>query len=222
MTLKGLAARVFARIVAVKTRRWSSHPWAVQEKVFHDLIKQGSRTKFGKDHGFDQIRSYRDYVERVPVRDYENLRPYIETMVAGKPDILWPGKPLYLAKTSGTTSGAKYIPITEVSIKEQVKASRNAILSYIHETGNTSFVNGKMIFLQGSPELEEKNGIKLGRLSGISAHFVPNYLQKNRMPSWETNCIEDWETKVNAIVAETLPENMTVIAGIPSWVQMYF
>lgn len=222
MTLKGIAARVFASMVARKTKRWSSHPWAAQEKVFQQLIKKGSATLFGRDHEFDQIRSHQEFVKRVPVRDYEDLRSYIDKMVAGEPDILWPGRPLYLAKTSGTTSGAKYIPITEVSIKEQVKASRNAILSYIHETGNTSFVNGRMIFLQGSPELEEKNGIKLGRLSGISAHFVPNYLQKNRMPSWETNCIEDWETKVNAIVKETLHENMTVIAGIPSWVQMYF
>ena len=222
MTLKGIAARVFASIVARKTRRWSSRPLAAQERVFRELIQKGAGTRFGNDHKFGQIQSHLEFTEQVPVRDYENLRPYIDKMVAGEADILWPGRPLYLAKTSGTTSGAKYIPITEVSIKEQVKASRNAILSYIHETGNTAFVNGKMIFLQGSPELEEKNGIKLGRLSGISAHFVPNYLQKNRMPSWETNCIEDWETKVNAIVDETLKENMTVIAGIPSWVQMYF
>ena len=117
---------------------------------------------------------------------------------------------------------AKYIPITEESIKYQIEASRNAILNYIDETGNAEFVNGKMIFLQGSPELHEKNGIKLGRLSGISAHYVPNYLQKNRLPSWETNCIDDWETKVNKIVEETMNEDMTVIAGIPSWVQMYF
>ena len=103
-----------------------------------------------------------------------------------------------------------------------IQAARNAILSYIHETGKAEFVKGKMIFLQGSPILEEKNGIKLGRLSGIVAHFVPKYLQKNRMPSWETNCIEDWETKVNAIVEETIKEDMRVISGIPSWVQMYF
>ncbi len=143
-------------------------------------------------------------------------------VVAGDSDILWPGKPIYFAKTSGTTSGAKYIPITKESIKQQVEASRNAILNYINETGNADFVDGRWIFLQGSPELEEKNGIKLGRLSGISAHYVPNYLQKNRLPSWETNCIDDWDTKVNAIVDETINENMTVIAGIPSWVQMYY
>ena len=143
-------------------------------------------------------------------------------VVAGESNILWPGKPLYFAKTSGTTSGAKYIPLTKESMPFHVVAARNAILNYIHQTGNAHFVEGKMIFLQGSPVLEQKNGIQLGRLSGIVAHFVPAYLQKNRLPCWETNCIEDWETKVDAIVNETVAQNMTVISGIPSWVQMYF
>lgn len=193
-----------------------------QQRTFKDLIRQAGHTAFGRDHGFGQIQNYADFASRVPVRDYEELRPYVERMLQGEPDVLWPGTPLYFAKTSGTTSGAKYIPITRPSIKEQVRASRNAILNYIHHTGNASFVDGKMIFLQGSPVLEEKNGIKTGRLSGISAHYVPGYLQKNRLPSWETNCIEDWEAKVDRIVEETLEEDMTVIAGIPSWVQMYF
>lgn len=186
------------------------------------LIQKAALTEFGRDHHFGKITSHADFVEHVPIRDYEELKPYIEKVVAGSINILWPGKPIYFAKTSGTTSGAKYIPITQTSIKNQVEASRNAILNYIHETGNSDFVKGKMIFLQGSPVLHEKNGIKLGRLSGISAHYVPNYLQKNRLPSWETNCIEDWETKVNTIVEETKNQDMTVIAGIPSWVQMYF
>jgi len=103
-----------------------------------------------------------------------------------------------------------------------IKAARNALLMYIAETGNADFVNGKLIFLQGSPIIDERDGIKTGRLSGIVAHYVPGYLQKNRMPSWETNCIDDWETKVDAIVKETLKEDMTLISGIPSWVQMYF
>jgi len=150
------------------------------------------------------------------------LRPYVEKVVAGESDILWKGRPLYFAKTSGTTSGAKYIPITKESMPGHIEAAKNAILLYIHQTGNTKIVNGKMIFLQGSPVLESKNGIQLGRLSGIVAHYVPKYLQKNRLPSWETNCIEDWETKVNTIVQETVNEDMSVIAGIPSWVQMYF
>ncbi len=222
MSLKSIAAKLFAKHIAKKTLKWTNNPVATQEKVFQDLIATARHTVFGKDHGFDTITNHADFVQKVPIRDYEQLKPYVEQVLKGRPDVLWPGLPVYFAKTSGTTSGAKYIPITKTSIKQQVNASRNAILSYIHETGNTDFVNGKMIFLQGSPELTEKNGIKLGRLSGISAHYVPKYLQTNRLPSWETNCIEDWETKVDAIVSETENENMTVIAGIPSWVQMYF
>lgn len=222
MSIKTFAAKIFAHRIHKRTQNWVNNPIAAQEKVFKTLIQKGKGTKFGKDHGFSFIKHHADFVKNVPIRDYEELKTYVNLVVEGKEDILWPGLPLYFAKTSGTTSGAKYIPITEGSIKEQVKASRNAILNYIHETGNADFVTGKMIFLQGSPILEEKNGIKLGRLSGISAHYVPNYLQKNRMPSWETNCIEDWETKVNAIVEETKNKDMTVIAGIPSWVQMYF
>jgi hypothetical protein len=163
-----------------------------------------------------------DFAKHVPIRDYEGLKPYVDKVVKGESNVLWKGKPLYFAKTSGTTSGAKYIPLTKESMPYHIEAARNAILHYIYETGNADFVDGKMIFLQGSPILEEKNGVKLGRLSGIVAHFVPKYLQKNRMPSWETNCIEDWETKVNAIVEETFNEDMRVISGIPSWVQMYF
>jgi hypothetical protein len=222
MSLKSVAAQIFARYIAQKTGRWANHPIETQQRVFKTLITQAAHTQFGKDHDFGEIKSHADFINKVPLRDYEALRPYVTKILAGHIDILWPGKPLYLAKTSGTTSGVKYIPITKPSIKNQVEASRNAILSYIDETGHADFVDGKMIFLQGSPEMQEKNGIKVGRLSGISAHYVPNYLQKNRLPSWQTNCIADWETKVNTIVTETMNENMTVIAGIPSWVQMYF
>ena len=222
MSFKSFAAKLFAIYEDRKSSKWINRPVETQQRVFRDLVKKGKQTEFGKDHHFDQIRSHEDFINNVPIRDYEGLKNYVEKVVSGKPNVLWPGKPIYFAKTSGTTSGAKYIPITKVSIKEQVRASRNAILNYIRETGHTGFVNGRWIFLQGSPELEEKNGIKLGRLSGISAHYVPNYLQTNRLPSWETNCIEDWETKVDKIVEETIKENMTLIAGIPSWVQMYF
>ncbi|WP_165749414.1 GH3 auxin-responsive promoter family protein [Cellulophaga sp. Z1A5H] len=222
MSIKSLAAKIFARRIAKKTQKWVNNPIITQEKLLTGLIETAKNTTFGKDHDFSEIKNHADFIKKVPVRDYEELKPYVEKVVAGESDILWPNKPIYFAKTSGTTSGAKYIPITETSIKHQVEASRNAILNYIDETGKADFVTGKMIFLQGSPVLTEKNGVKLGRLSGISAHYVPNYLQKNRLPSWETNCIEDWDTKVNTIVNETIHEDMTVIAGIPSWVQMYF
>ncbi|WP_282070225.1 GH3 auxin-responsive promoter family protein [Olleya namhaensis] len=222
LSLKSALAKPFAKRVYKKIQKWANNPIETQDKVFKDLISQAAGTAFGIDHDFVSINNYQDFIKRVPIRDYEALKPYVDRVVAGEEDILWTGKPLYFAKTSGTTSGAKYIPITKQSMPNHVNAAKNAILLYIHETGNAKFVDGKMIFLQGSPVLKEQNGVQLGRLSGIVAHFVPKYLQKNRMPSWETNCIEDWETKVDAIVEETVNEDMSIISGIPSWVQMYF
>ncbi|MCB7481886.1 GH3 auxin-responsive promoter family protein [Christiangramia sediminis] len=222
MSIKSFAAKIFASYIRKKIDRWASNPHETQDKVFRELIKKANHTKFGKEHNFKEIHSHSDFIKNIPIRDYEELKPYVDLMVEGQEDILWPGKPLYYAKTSGTTSGAKYIPLTKESMPTHINAARNAILCYIEDTGKSKFVDGKMIFLQGSPELDEKNGVKLGRLSGIVAHYVPAYLQKNRMPSWETNCIEDWEDKVYAIVEETVKEDMSVISGIPSWVQMYF
>ena len=222
ISIKSALAKPFAKRVYKKVQKWANKPVETQEKVFQELIADAAGTAFGADHDFISINNHADFVKRVPIRDYEALKPYVDRVVLGEENILWKGKPLYFAKTSGTTSGAKYIPITKESMPTHIEAARNAILMYIHETGNAKFIDGKMIFLQGSPILETQNGIQLGRLSGIVAHYVPKYLQKNRMPSLKTNCIEDWETKVNAIVEETLPENMTIISGIPSWVQMYF
>lgn len=222
MSIKSIAAKIFARKIYKQTLKWANKPVQTQQEIFKSLIENAQNTEFGKDHHFNQIKTFEDFQKRVPVRDYEDLKPYVEKVVKGEADILWKGKPLYFAKTSGTTSGAKFIPLTKESMPYHIEAARNAILHYINETGKADFVDGKMIFLQGSPILTEKYGIKFGRLSGIVAHFVPKYLQKNRMPSWETNCIEDWETKVDAIVDETIKEDMSVISGIPSWVQMYF
>jgi len=222
MGLKAALSKPFAAFVVKGINKWKKNAAAVQKDILARLIDEAKHTAFGRDHDFKSIRNYEDFKKRVPVRDYEDLKPYIDRVVAGEADVLWKGKPLYFAKTSGTTSGVKYIPLSKESVPEHVKAARNALLTYIHETGNASFVNGKIIFLQGSPVLSKKNGINIGRLSGIVAHLVPAYLQKNRLPSYETNCIEDWEEKVDAIVTETIHQDMTLISGIPPWVQMYF
>lgn len=222
MGIKSFFAKVYAQIERRNIQQWAANPVETQEKVLSQLISKSNHTVFGKDHNFNSIKSYEDFKKQVPIRDYEELRPYIDKVVAGEKDVLWDGKPLYFAKTSGTTSGTKFIPISKEGMPYQIKAAKQALLMYIAETGNADFFEGKMIFLQGSPVLETKNGIKTGRLSGIAAHFIPSYLQKNRMPSWDTNCIEDWETKVNAIVDETINEDMRLISGIPSWVQMYY
>jgi phenylacetate-coenzyme A ligase PaaK-like adenylate-forming protein len=222
MSIKAFLAIFYAKFVQRSVYKWANSPFKTQERVFQKLISDAQNTAFGKDHRFASIRNYEDFKKRVPIVDYEGIRPYVNRVLEGEHDVLWKGRPLYFAKTSGTTSGAKYIPITRESMPSHIASARNALLLYLAETRETSFVDGKMIFLQGSPVLEDKKGIKFGRLSGIVAHYVPKYLLKNRLPSWETNCIEDWETKVNAIVEETVNEDMSVISGIPSWVQMYF
>jgi len=222
MGLKSILSKVFAAWVNKDLNRIRKNAVAIQQQTFEGLISKAKNTTFGQDHHFDTINTYDDFKKQVPLRDYEELNPYIKRVVNGEADVLWPGKPTYLTKTSGTTSGVKYIPISKESMPEHIKAARNALLNYIHETGKADFVNGKMIFLQGSPVLTEKAGIPTGRLSGIVAHHVPAYLQKNRLPSYEVNCIEDWEEKVDAIVQETVTEDMRLISGIPPWCQMYF
>lgn len=222
MGLKAKIAGFIAKRAAKKVEYWTINAVEVQERTMKKLVSKAANTAFGKDHNFSQINNYEDFKKNVPVNDYEGIKHYVEKVVAGEPDIIWPGLPLYFCKTSGTTSGVKYIPISKDSMQHHIDAAKNALLMYMHETKRPEFVEGKMIFLQGSPELEKKGKVPFGRLSGIVAHYVPNYLQKNRMPSWETNCIEDWETKLEKIIDETINEDMRLISGIPPWVQMYF
>ena len=222
MGVKSVLAKPFANVIWRRIQRWSAEAERTQEFWFHKLITEGKKTAFGKDHAFHEIASYEDFVKKVPLLNYEDFIPYIERIKNGEENILWKGKPIYFAKSSGTTAGVKYIPITKDSIPNHIDSARNALLMYIAETGKTDFVNGKMIFLSGSPELEKINGILVGRLSGIVNHHVPRYLRGNQLPTFETNCIEDWEQKVEKIVEETMKEDMSLISGIPPWIQMYF
>ncbi len=222
MKLKSWLAKPFANYIYKQIKKGMTTAVADQEAILAQLVKAAGKTKFGTDHNFAEIKNHADFVARVPVRDYEALKPYIEKIKEGKHNILWKGQPIYFAKTSGTTSGAKYIPITKDSIPNHINTARNALLCYMVETGNTKFADGKLIFLSGSPVLERVGGIPTGRLSGIVNHHVPRYLRSNQLPSYETNCIEDWEEKLQKIVQETINEDMTLISGIPPWMQMYF
>ncbi len=222
MGVRSILSKPIAAYIVAQQKKWIARSAAVQAEWRQRLIGQALITNFGTDHYFKDIRTYSDFKQAVPVRDYEDLTPYIDKILAGEENILWTGKPLYFAKTSGTTSGTKYIPISKDSIHNHIDSARNALLTYVNETGKAKFLDNKLIFLSGSPEMHETAGIKTGRLSGISTHHVPAYLQANRLPSYETNCIEDWETKLERIIDETINQPMGLISGIPPWVQMYF
>jgi len=222
MKIKSFLAKPYASIVHTRIRKGMATAVVDQQNILQQLIKHGGRTVFGKEHKLDQVKTYEEFKQAIPIRDYEAFAPYIEQIKEGQQNVLWKGRPMYFAKTSGTTSGVKYIPITKDSISNHIGTARDALLCYMAESGNSNFADGKMIFLSGTPELERVGGIPTGRLSGIVNHFVPRYLRSNQLPSYETNCIEDWETKLEKIVEETKNEGMTLISGIPPWVQMYF
>ena len=222
MGLKSFFGVQYARWVNQQNAWWINNPIKAQKKVFKSLMSKAEKTAFGKEHGFATISSYKDFKSAVPVRDYEGLKPYIKRALDGEKDVLWKGLPLYFCKTSGTTSGTKYIPISKDSMPYHLKGAKDAILSYVYETSCAGFLNGKNIFIQGSPELDYSKSAPLGRLSGIVAHHVPWYLQRDNTPNFETNCIEEWEEKIEAIIEETISEKMTLISGIPPWIQMYF
>jgi hypothetical protein len=219
---KSFLAKPYAAVIQKKVRKNMLHAIEDQESIFAAQLKNGKNTIFGKDHRLSQINTYTEYIDAVPIRDYEGIKEYIDQIKSGTENVLWKGKPMYFAKTSGTTSGTKYIPITKDSIDNHIDTAKYALLNYMAETGKPEFADGKMIFLSGSPTLDRVGGIPTGRLSGIVNHFVPGYLRKNQMPSFETNCIEDWETKLGKIVTETSLQDMRLISGIPPWMQMYF
>jgi len=222
MKIKSFLAKPFASYIYKQIKKGMTTAVEDQEKILAGLVKTGKKTEFGKEHQFDKVTGYEEYRQAVPIRDYEQFKPYIQKIKEGKHNVLWQGRPIYFAKTSGTTSGIKYIPITNDSIPNHINTARNALLCYIAETGNHLFTNGKMIFLSGSPELERIGDIPTGRLSGIVNHHIPRYLRTNQLPTYETNCIQDWETKLDRIVDETIDQDMTLISGIPPWVQMYY
>ncbi|MFI5194181.1 MAG: GH3 auxin-responsive promoter family protein [Chitinophagales bacterium] len=222
MKIKSFLAKPFASYIYRSIRKEMGTALEDQENILKTLLKTGSKTVFGREHHLETVKTYEEFKAAVPIRDYEQFKPYIDLVKEGKHNVLWKGQPIYFAKTSGTTSGVKYIPISKDSISNHINTARNALLCYMAETGNSAFANGKMIFLSGSPELERIAGIPTGRLSGIVNHHIPHYLRTNQLPGYETNCIEEWETKLDQIVAETIRQDMTLISGIPPWMQMYF
>lgn len=222
MNITSVVAKHLARARNKRFDRWYNQAVQIQEELFRSLIHKGKHTAFGREHNFDQIKTHEQFVRNVPVRDYEGIKPYIDRITSGERSVLWPGRPMYLTKTSGTTSGVKYIPITRESMPHQVDGARNALLMYLFQTGDLSFLSGRMMFISGSPAMETKAGIPTGRLSGISHRHVPFYLRWHRLPSYKVNTIEVWEEKVDAIVEETLRKNISLISGIPPWVEMYF
>jgi hypothetical protein len=134
MGIKSIVSKPLAALTARQQHKWMANAVGVQKKWRESIVGSAAQTQFGQDHHFSEIDSYESFKQAVPISDYEELKPYIELIKDGKNDVLWQGKPLYFAKTSGTTSGVKYIPITNDSIGNHINSAKNALLNYIHET----------------------------------------------------------------------------------------
>lgn len=222
MSFKTTVLKPYANRISKSIDQWSGRAVSNQTQWMQALLRNGEDTVFGRDHQFTKIHNYEDFKAKIPITDYEGLKPYVERILKGEKHVLWRGQPLYFAKTSGTTSGVKYIPLTRESLPNHFGTARNAAFNIGARRNDLSFFNGNQIFLSGSPEMAKKGSILTGRLSGIVNHQVPSWLKLSQMPSYKTNCIEDWETKLDKVVEETLAKDMRLISGIPPWVIMYF
>ncbi len=222
MGIKSTTVRLLAPLISKGVYALHQTAEKQQLKTFQELLKNGRKSAYGHQQHFSEVTSYSEFREAAPSIAYEQLIPFIERIAGGEKDVLWPGKPDYFCKSSGTTAGVKYIPATGIQINAMIRAARNSLMMYVAETGHAGFFDRGMIFLQGSPVLEKHGLIPAGRLSGIVYHHVPAWLNRNRLPSYSTNIIEDWETKVDAIVEESMKRDMGLISGIPPWLIMYF
>lgn len=222
MRFKSILIRPVAQRIAARVQQSAYTAIEDQSKWFTRILDKGSSSVYAHHHGIHASMSYDEYRRSTPMIDYEDMRVYIDRVIGGEHHVLWPGRPKYFAKTSGTTSGAKYIPITSDSMSNHFHTARNALFVQASRLRQFEWLDGKMIFLSGSPELEDVNGTPTGRLSGIVNHAVPAWLRTNQLPSYRTNCIEDWQMKIAAIVRETHNQPMTLISGIPPWVVDYF
>ena len=220
--MKEKVVRLWAQYFASRQKKWISKPIESQAEQMHSLIARARATKFGREHRFSEIRSYKDFKDAIPLRDYESFSQYVDQILRGESNVVWPGRPQYFALTSGTTKRRKYIPITRDSLRYQIALSQAATLSYVASTGRTDFLSGLGFHYSASPVLEDVHGIPSAPLSGIVHHHLPFYLKPFRLPSLKVNCIPNHVEKLKAIIKETSNKPISLIAGIPIWVQEYF
>ena len=201
---------------------FARNPLKSQKKTLSKIIQNLNATQYQKAFSEDLIVNSEDFFSKIPVSDYENLQPFIEKILNGEQNVFCQNSIKYMLLSSGTTSGAKYIPITKEGISYQIRGAKLVLILYALHKKNASFMKHFMIFLQGSPQLDIQNSIPAGRLSGVVYHEVPKFFQKNKLPSYEVNIIEDWILKINAIVDETKSKDISIIGGIPPWCIQYF
>jgi phenylacetate-coenzyme A ligase PaaK-like adenylate-forming protein len=195
------------------------YPNEVQLELLHNLIKTAKNTEVGKKYEFDTITNYKTFTERVPITTYEEFEPQIERARQGETNIFWPSPIKWFAKSSGTTAGkSKFIPVSVESLEDcHYAASKDLLCMYLNNNPDSQLFVGKGLRLGGSKELYKDNGTVYGDLSAILIANMPFWAEYSSTPSNEISLMADWEVKMQAIVNETVQENVTSLAGVPSW-----
>ncbi|NND63373.1 MAG: GH3 auxin-responsive promoter family protein [Flavobacteriaceae bacterium] len=195
------------------------YPIEVQEELLQNLLQKAKNTEIGKKYGFASISSYKEYNDTVPLSNYVDNEPLIERSRRGENNIFWPSNIKWFAKSSGTTSSrSKFIPVSSDSLEDcHYAASKDLLCMYLNNNPDSQLFVGKGLRLGGSKELYEENGTVFGDLSAILIDNMPFWAEFSSTPSNEISLMSDWETKMQAIVDETIKENVTSLAGVPSW-----
>jgi len=195
------------------------YPGEVQEEVLFQLLGIAEDTKIGRKHEFNSITSYKTFSERIPIVSYEEIEPLIERTRRGEQNIFWPTNIKWFAKSSGTTNAkSKFIPVSEEALEDcHYKSGKDLLCLYLNNNENSQLFTGKSLRLGGSKELYEDNGTFFGDLSAILIDNMPFWAELSSTPSSRVSLMGEWETKINAIIQESIQENVTSLAGVPSW-----
>lgn len=201
---------------------FKNNPVEVQEELLLDLLDTAKRTDFGKKYGFSEISSYQDFANRVPVADYEMYQPSFERILKGRQELLWPTDIEWFSKSSGTTSNrSKYIPVSQEALEEcHFKAGKDMLSLYINNYPDTKLFTGKSLSIGGSlgkNPIDPKSTIQVGDISAVIMENLPLWVQFARTPSLEVALMSEWESKIDAMARECMEENVTSIAGVPTW-----
>jgi hypothetical protein len=195
------------------------YPMDVQEELLFRLIQSAKDTEFGKNSDFSSIKTYEDFATKVPIQQYESIEPLIERCRKGEQNLFWPTKIKWFAKSSGTTNAkSKFIPVSDDAIENcHLKAGKDMLCLYINNNEETALFNGKALRLGGSNAVYEDNNSYFGDLSAIIIENMPFWADFSSAPSQETALMSEWESKMEAIINETIHENITSLVGVPSW-----
>ena len=201
---------------------FKNNPVAVQDATLRELIEAGSKTEYGRKHKFESIRTYQDFSRQVPLVDYETFKPEIEKTMVGRQQVFWNGPIEWFAKSSGTTSSrSKYIPVSKESLEEcHFKGGKDMLSLYVNKYPDTKLFTGKSLSIGGTLEknpLNPQGSARAGDVSAIIMQNLPIWAQFVRTPSLETALMSEWEAKIEQMARETMNENVTSMAGVPTW-----